>query len=100
MRHRIDKVVDAVVIRQRSHGLRVNRRVGIFPSVADIRIEVDGDDHAVPVVGDGAPGRSRPVRLLHYARAARPPPKGAGPAGEPKTLLLYAVEPWHNGLRM
>ena len=57
VRHRVDQVVDAVVIGERRHFRRIIRGVGVFPGVAHVGVGVDGDDDVAFGVGDFLPAR-------------------------------------------
>ena len=68
MRHSVDEVVNPVAVRQRSHGLRILRRVGVLPGVADIGIKIDSHYHPVLVIINSAPGRLGPLRFAEQCR--------------------------------
>src|SRR5947209_14481552 len=63
--HGINQIVDAVPVSQRGHVFRIFRGIGVLPRVANVRVVVHGDHHAVPVVIHGAPGRAGSEGLLY-----------------------------------
>ena len=73
MGHRIDDVVDAEAVREGRHRLRVFGEVGVLPSVADIHIEVDGNEQTSLVVVDGAPPGRRVLKTSREPAAEAPP---------------------------
>jgi len=58
VRHGVDDVVDPETVGERRHRLGIFWHVGVLPGVADIHVEVDGDQQPPFIVIDPTPARS------------------------------------------
>ena len=59
MRHRIDDVIDAETIGERSQRLGIDGVVGVLPGIAEVHVEVDRDHEPASVVEDAEPVRRK-----------------------------------------
>ena len=64
MRHGVDDVVHAKLIRQRTHPNRIRAIASMFPTIAHVDVEVD-DDHQIAAIVVDAPQTRRTLHLRH-----------------------------------
>src|SRR5262249_62144891 len=57
MCHRVDDVVDPELVAKGSHWDRIVGIVGVFPRVAHVAVEINGDHQIPPIVVNTAPVR-------------------------------------------
>lgn len=95
MSHRVQDVVDAEAVGEAGHDFGILGHVGVFPGVADVLIEIDGDDEAAVGVVESAPV-GRGILGLDDGRAAGSAPE-VTQAGD-HDAFANGVEQVHDGI--